>query len=153
MQAFFDDSLPTFNQATTQTNWQVDFFLKPNVSSIFLKSPVKTGTSYGQNEAWGIFYGINEISDRVVEMFQKLNRIEQLRSNWDSYDAIPPSSTAIDLARSFLIKNHGLSLPFYFLAPGVNGEVMIEFSNPPKAAELYFLPDGQDELILLQMMK
>ena len=33
---------------------------------------------------------------------------------------------------------------------GVNGEIMIEFQKGDRSAELYFLPDGQTELILFE---
>lgn len=87
-------------------------------------------------------------SDQIAEMIQKLNRLKHLEQNWDSYEANPPAPTAIANSLSFLIDNHTLALPFYFLAPDVNGEIMIEFKQDNKAAELYFLPDGENELLL-----
>ncbi len=89
-------------------------------------------------------------SDVVSEMIQKLSRLNELLPNWDSYHADAPSPVAIHNALFFLIKNHSLALPFYFLAPGVNGEVMIEFKNGTRAAELYFLADGSNEIILFE---
>lgn len=91
-----------------------------------------------------------EYPTKVAELFQKLNRLRELPYNWDSYGAEKPSPAAIRGAQLFLIHHHHLALPFYFLAPGVNGEVMLEFQNQKKAAELYFLNDGQTELILFQ---
>ncbi len=90
------------------------------------------------------------LSDEVAEMNLKLNRLASLTQNWDSYQADAPSHIAITRAQSFLKQNHFLDLPFYFLAPGVNGEVMIEFKKGIHAAELYFLADGADELILFE---
>lgn len=83
-------------------------------------------------------------------MIQKLNEIELLAQNWDSYQAAAPSTVAVANARSFIIDNRSLSLPFYFLALGINGEVMIEFKNGNRAAELYFLADGTDEFFLFE---
>jgi hypothetical protein len=83
-------------------------------------------------------------------LLNKLNRLRDLPHNWNSYGAEPPSPAAIRGAQLFLINHHHLALPFYFLAPGVNGEVMLEFQEQNKAAELYFLDDGQTELILFQ---
>lgn len=103
----------------------------PNDSSIFLSKP-------------------GGFSDVVSEMIQKLNRLSELLPNWDSYNADAPSQNAVTNALSFLVNNYYLDLPFYFLAPGVNGEVMIEFKKGTHAAELYFLPDGSDELILFE---
>lgn len=91
-----------------------------------------------------------QFPDKIAEMFQKLSRLTALKAGWDSYGAQVPSDTAINEARSFLMENYMLDLPFYFLAPGVNGEVMIEFQKGNRAAELYFLPTGQNELILFK---
>jgi len=84
----------------------------------------------------------------VSSLLQKLERISKLKNNWNSYNADPPSDTAIVAARDFIVNNHYLDLPFYFISPGVNGEVMLEFSKDNRAAELYFNPDGSTELIL-----
>lgn len=86
--------------------------------------------------------------DIISEMILKLNRLMMLSKNWDSYNADAPSELAIANALSFLVNNYYLDLPFYFLAPGVNGEVMIEFKAGNLAAELFFLPDGTDEFVL-----
>src|SRR5690554_4929141 len=73
-------------------------------------------------------------SDRIAEMILKLNRVKKLPKNWDSYQAEPPSPIAVANAQAFLIDNHKLALPFYFLAPGVDGEVMVEFKLENRAA-------------------
>ena len=84
----------------------------------------------------------------VSSLLQKIERISNLKSNWDSYNADPPSDLAVNAARDFIVNNHYFELPFYFISPGVNGEVMLEFSKGNRAAELYFNPDGSTELIL-----
>jgi hypothetical protein len=92
----------------------------------------------------------NHFSVKISELIQKLQRLKTLKSNWDGYQADAPSLNSINLAQSFLIDNHALSLPYYFLAPGVNGEVMIEFKQENRAAELFFLENGNSELILFE---
>ncbi len=87
-------------------------------------------------------------SSVVASLLQKLERLRTLKNNWNSYNADPPSNTSIVAARDFIVNNHYLDLPFYFISPGVNGEIMLEFSKDNKAAELYFNPDGSTELIL-----
>lgn len=131
MEALVNEPVMPYGQAITQPYIGGFFTLESGSSSIYL-SPQKG------------------FSDRIAEMFQKLNRIGQLSQNWDSYQAEAPSPAAIANARNFLIDNHALALPFYFLAPGVNGEIMIEFQKGNRAAELYFLPDSQTELILFE---
>lgn len=131
MSALVNEPVMPYGQAITQPFIGGFFALDLGSSSIYL-SPRKG------------------FSDRIAEMFQKLKRIGQLSPNWDTYQAAAPSPRAIADARNFLIENHTLALPFYFLAPGVNGEVMIEFQKNDRSAELYFLPDGQTELILFE---
>jgi len=89
-------------------------------------------------------------SDHISQFLQKLDRIEQLKRNWNGYDAEAPSKTAIQNARQFITENSEISLPFYFIAPGVDGEIMLEFNQDDKAAELYFLDDGSTELLLFK---
>ena len=78
-----------------------------------------------------------------------VKEVEQTGKNQSVLSArMSQISVAVANARSFIIDNHSLSLPFYFFAPGVNGEVMIEFKNGKRAAELYFLADGTNEFFL-----
>lgn len=129
MQALVNEPTVPYGQSTT-SSFDADF-----------TAPEQYSSSIYLSRAY-------HFPDHIAAMFQKLNRLEAFQDGWDSYQAEAPSPTALDEARSFLIQNYMLDLPFYFLAPGVNGEVMIEFQKGNKAAELYFLPDGQSELIL-----
>lgn len=131
MQALVNEPAMPYGQATTQPSIGGFFSMESGSSSIYLSPQIG-------------------FSDRIAELFQKLNRIGKLAHNWDSYQAAAPSPAAITKARNFLIDNHTLALPFYFLAPGVNGEILIEFQEDGRSAELYFLPDGQTELILFE---
>lgn len=127
MEVLINEPTAIYSQSTRVAETKRIFSIR-NDSSIFLSRPT-------------------EFSEIVAVMIQKLSRLHTLSENWDSYHADAPSPVAISNAQYFLIDNHYLSLPFYFLAPGVNGEVMIEFKKGILAAELYFLPDGTDELI------
>lgn len=130
MEALVNEPVAVYSQSTRSSEIKRSPSLRQE-SSIFLSTP-------------------SGFSDVVSEMIQKLNRLSELLPNWDSYNADAPSPSALGNALSFLIENHSLSLPFYFLAPGVNGEVMIEFKNGKRAAELYFLPDGTNEFFLFE---
>ncbi len=134
MQALVNEPATAYGQITTLQNLGEIFSSEAGSSSILLDAQ-------------------RGFSDKVTEMLQKINRITNLAPNWDSYHAEVPSPNALMNARSFLIDNHLLALPFYFIAPGVNGEVMIEFKKKDKAAELYFLPNDQNELILFEKNK
>ncbi len=109
------------------------------------------GGVFSQRCSSSIYLSKPEVfSDQIAEMIQKLSRLKHLEENWDSYGASEPSPVALANSLSFLIDNHNLALPFYFLAPGINGEILIEFKQENKAAELYLLPDGENELLLFE---
>lgn len=131
MQALVSEPTATYGETTT-----------PSLREEFPTQKGKSSSIY--------FSRLNRFPENIAEMFQKLNRLSHLSENWDSYSAEPPSPASIAEARTFLIENHMIDLPFYFLAPGVKGEVMLEFQKESKAAELYFLPTGQNELILFK---
>ncbi len=131
MQALVNEPTALYGQSTTAS-----------FDAEFMPSARYSSSIYLSNDS--------RFPDHIAAMFQKLNRLAALPKAWDSYRAEAPSPVALDEARSFIIHNYMLDLPFYFLAPGVNGEVMIEFQKGTKAAELYFLPDGQCELILFK---
>ncbi|NLX29580.1 MAG: hypothetical protein GXY59_11480 [Bacteroidales bacterium] len=86
----------------------------------------------------------------IISFIQKLDSYINLNDNWDSYGAVAPSVISIRNARRFLINNANVSLPYYFISPGVNGEVMIELSKGRKAAEIYFNSDKSTELLLFE---
>jgi hypothetical protein len=90
--------------------------------------------------------------DNISDIHRKLLSFKNLKDNWDTYGAIAPKENAIEAAIDFLLKEVStFRLPIYFTAPGVNGEVMLEFKGADgKAAELYFNPDESTELLLFQ---
>jgi hypothetical protein len=95
-----------------------------------------------------VFPDINSFSREITDFIQKLNDFASLKDNWDSYSAEAPSKISVKNARQFLLNNAQVALPFYFVSPGVNGEVIIELKNENKAAEIYFLPDASSELVM-----
>ncbi|TVR89366.1 MAG: hypothetical protein EA411_02560 [Saprospirales bacterium] len=128
MKVFLNEPAESYGEATTASR----------IGSIF--SPSRNSSIYLSQPQY--------FPDKVAEMIRKLQRLKSLPPGWDSYSADAPSPVAVALAESFLVENYYLANLFYFLAPGVKGEIMIEFKKGDKAAELYFLPDGANELIL-----
>jgi hypothetical protein len=41
-----------------------------------------------------------------------------------------------------------LDLPLYFIAPGPNGEIVVEFKSGQNMAEIFFNEDGTEEMLL-----
>lgn len=78
----------------------------------------------------------------------KLNDFEKMDENWDGYGALKPSRKAISQVRNFIMDSIYLELPFYFVSPSVNGEIILEFKKDSKSAEIYFNEDRDPELLL-----
>jgi hypothetical protein len=89
------------------------------------------------------------IEGQAREMLIRLERLSDLKHNWNGYGADAPSPGAIMYAKKFIIDNLRFGLPYYFTAPGVNGEVMIELKKNDRAAEIYFWEDQSSEVLLL----
>ncbi len=87
--------------------------------------------------------GINELVSKLMDM-------ELLEDNWDSYGAAAPEKSCIRRAVKFIVSNAQYALPFYFTAPGVNGEVLVELKNKSRSAEIFFNPDNTNELLLFE---
>lgn len=87
-------------------------------------------------------------SEEAKQMISKLKRFKDLGENWDSYGALPPTTETIEQAIRFIKKADKNLLPFYFTAPGPNGELVIEFRSGNREAAAYFNPEGTTELIL-----
>lgn len=114
-------------------------------SSVILDHP--SAFDHGRST---VFASSRFFNERIAGVLQQLEKIADLHNDWDSYGAEAPGENAVTNARRFIIENQNTLLPFYFIAPGVNGEVMLEFNSGQKSAELYFNTDGSNELLLYQ---
>lgn len=84
------------------------------------------------------------------ELISRLERMKFLTTNWDGYGAVAPSPISIKTAIRFIIDSGRFGLPYYFVAPGLNGEVMVEFKKNNQAAEIFFWNDNSAELLLYE---
>lgn len=112
-------------------------------SSVVFPSSLANDVGYST-----LFGNTRYFSDQIAAILQQLAKIAALGNNWDSYGAASPGEVSILKAHQFVVENRNTLLPFFFVAPGVNGEVMLEFNTGQKSAELYFNPDGSNELLL-----
>ena len=90
------------------------------------------------------------IEGQAKEMITRLKYLHNLKDNWNGYGAKVPSPVAIKYAIRFIVDNIHYGLPYYFVAPGVNGEVMIELKENDRVAEIYFWDDHSSELLLFK---
>lgn len=95
-----------------------------------------------------IYKTFSTLSESARQMITKANSFKSLQDNWDSHGAVAPSSENIERAISFIKHADKNLLPFYFTAPGPNGELVVEFKKGNKEAAAYFNPDGSTELAM-----
>jgi hypothetical protein len=89
------------------------------------------------------------LSQAAKSALEKVEKLKALAPNWDSYQADPPSSVAIASSQVFIKRADKDRMRVYFVAPGRNGEVLVEFKDPNgKAAEIYFEPLGAAEVLM-----
>jgi len=118
-------------------------------STVLPKYKPLLGFSLEESGNSTIFYDSNQLGKKALAIWKKLNSFKKLEANWDSYGASPPLDISIENAVDFVKEMDHFGLPFYFTAPGVNGEVMVELKGvEDKAAEVYFNPDGSSEFLL-----
>ncbi len=93
---------------------------------------------------------VPELSASAKQFISKLNSYRVLEPDWDSYGADVPSDESIDQAIGLIKKADRNALPVYFVAPGPNGELVIEFKKGKKEAAVYINPDRSTELVVRQ---
>lgn len=131
---------------TRHRSWVTHDFTAP---SSFLKDFSPTiSVAFFHNST--VFPKPTRIEGLAKEMITRLIRMRDLKDNWNGYGAERPSALAIKNAIKFIIDNLQFELPYYFAAPGVNGEVMIELKVDDNVAEIYFWEDNSTELLLLE---
>lgn len=123
-------------------------------TSIVLKSKKSYNKNDTNFENWNegsVTYSKDNIfsfSETTRLYIAKAERFRNLGKGFDSYNADSPSEIAIDNAISFIKLSDKLGLPLYFVAPGRNGDVLVEFKDKlNKAVEVYFNADNSKEML------
>jgi hypothetical protein len=91
---------------------------------------------------------INNTSEKAQEFLRKLSRFSKLPQNWDNEGAAPPEEKIISTASDFISQMDEFELPLYFVAPGPNGEIYLEYRSGNNTAEIFFNEDENEEMIL-----
>jgi hypothetical protein len=87
-------------------------------------------------------------SAKAKEFIRKLHTYKNLPENWDSNGAVAPEEQIVLKACLLILSTDDLDLPLYFVAPGPNGEVVVDYKNGINAAEVFLNEDGTEEMIL-----
>lgn len=89
-----------------------------------------------------------ELSGEARRILEKLEGFKQLGENWDTYQAAAPTATAIRQAEKMVRRLDAEGAPFFFTAPGPNGEIVVELKHRHKTAEIYFYTDEPSDFVL-----
>jgi len=120
---------------------------KEKTSSIFMDNYEVDTPSFGESSNFIILIPHTPfLSFGAKKTISKLQSFKEITSNWDSYGASKPSEKAINSAISFVKQLDKFNVRVYFTAPGQNGEIVTELKNNQKEVEVYFNPDGSNEL-------
>ncbi len=98
-----------------------------------------------------IFITIGETPEMSFSARKAINKIKSysgLENNWDGYGAVKPTDNTINNAINFLRKADEDGLNVYFVAPGPNGEIVIEFKRDNLEAEVYFNEDNTNQIMV-----
>ncbi len=87
-------------------------------------------------------------SAKAQDFIKKVANYQYLPANWDNNGAVAPEEGVISNASFFIQAADELDLPIYFIAPGPNGEIVIEYKNGNNMAEVFYNEDGTEEMIL-----
>gem|GEM_PF-2126649 len=116
--------------------------------SVFSEGQLWRERSVWDNSTAVLIEFVPSVSAKAATFISKLNSYKELGANWDSYGALPPEVDVIEQAIELIKKADRNSLPLYFVAPGPNGEVVVEFKKGEKEAAIYFTAGDSTELIL-----
>lgn len=90
------------------------------------------------------------LSERGREALFRLDRFRELKPNWDSYNAIVPESATLKAAETFVVRMDRRGIPPYFVSPGPNGDVLIQYKCANgHEAEVWFEGNGASTMLLI----
>jgi len=91
---------------------------------------------------------VGGLSPQALEFVTKVKGFAKLTHNWDGYGAVPPSEDTVNRVVQFIQHADSKAFPFYFTAPGPNGEISLEFKKGEVSIEVFFNEDASTELIV-----
>jgi hypothetical protein len=91
-------------------------------------------------------FSYNNISESNINAINLIKSYSSLRSNWDSYNAIPPSNQAIQKAITFILWLSDYNIDVFFVAPTPNGEILVEIKEGNSNIEFEFSSDSEDSI-------
>lgn len=93
---------------------------------------------------------INQPPDEAMNVLAKLLSFRRLQENWDSYGTAKPSERAIRAAMDLVQDLDRAGQNVYFVAPGPNGEVVMELKREDRSLEIYIDQEGNREYVVFE---
>lgn len=113
------------------------------ISGVIFEAPdIRSSTIFKTSDA------PSEMSLKTRKTINKIKSYFQLEKNWDGYGASSLKDKVINNAIEFLRLADEDGIDPYFVAPGPNGEILIEFKNKNLEAEIYFNQDKDNQLLI-----
>lgn len=85
---------------------------------------------------------------KARKIIAKLKSFQTLDYDWDSYGAEQPNQKCIKRSVSLVQELDAEAVTPFFVAPGPNGEILLEFKSDACEAEIYINDDGTDHILL-----
>ncbi len=108
----------------------------PINSRPLLTQTVRTVRTLDKN-VFGLGSARFPLNERVSRL---LNEFKRLETNWDEDGALPPSSTVIRQAENLVDLLQIAGQKVYHIAPGPNGEIMIDLRENGNSVEILIYP-------------
>lgn len=90
------------------------------------------------------------LSKRSREALFRLDRFSELAPNWDGYHAAVPEAATLYAAEKFIVRLDRRGIPPYFISPGPNGDVLIQYKCPNgHEAEVWIEGSGASTMLLI----
>lgn len=113
------------------------------ISGVIFEAPdIRSSTIFKTSD------GPSEMSLKTRKTINKIKSYSLLEKNWDGYGANIPEDNVINKAIEFLRLADLESIVAYFVAPGPNGEILIEFKNDKFEAEIYFNQNMDNQILI-----
>ncbi len=113
------------------------------ISGVIYEAPdIRSSTIFKTSD------GPSEMSLKTRKTINKIKSYSLLEKNWDGYGASKPKNIVINKAIEFLRLADDEGIEPYFVAPGPNGEILVEFKDDKFEAEIYFNEDGGNQILI-----
>ncbi len=96
---------------------------------------------------WSEVVSVFDLSFRKIEVLKSLLAMQSLSENWDSYGSQPPSTTAIDVGCTFVIRYLLDDDPMPRIIPVSGSGIQLAWKKQDKEITLDIFPDGRLEYV------